>query len=155
MVFESIALGCAIVHGDKPFHRSGKLTNFYQADVLLKALSKVNPDFFPVPVNFLPYGIATGAMLFPIRDGEATITKEEIIRLYHKYGEYLHRGKINSFVERRADQTKPLAKEIGDVARKCRALLHPHKIHLHNSATLLVCSLEPVDVQFYTERAPT
>jgi len=150
MIFESIALGCMIVHGDIPITKTGKMTKFYQADILLKNLTDAHPEFFPTPVNFFPDPMWLGAMTTTPRKPVSYLTKSETIRLYGKFGEYLHRGKMSSFVARQHDALKPLGKEIGDTWRNCVALLGVHKIALKDSPLHLVCHLYPtVAADFY------
>jgi hypothetical protein len=153
MIFESIALGCMIVHGDIPITKSGKLTKFYQADILLKALSKAHPNFFPVPVAVIVNPAMTPAYRYVPR--KYPLTKEDIGRLYQKYGEYLHRGKVSSFVANRHSALKPLGKEIGDTARALQELLNPHTIHLRDSPVGLLCRIGPVvEVQYFSTEPP-
>jgi hypothetical protein len=147
LIFEAIALGCMIVHKDIS---SGKLPHFYQADALIKGLSKIHPDFFPAPVfGYIQPGKPQNRHFEP-RPGNF-IAKEDIVRLYRKYGEYLHRGTANDFVSRRHDALKPLGKEIGDTARACMTLLSLHTIKLKDSPVTFACALYPeIDVQYYS-----
>jgi hypothetical protein len=150
MIFEAIALGCMVVHGDIPKVKSGKLPDFYQADALIKALSKIHPDFFPVAAVMHSQPGKPQNKVFQPRPGKF-LTKEEVIRLYRKYGEYLHRGTPSGLVSVRHETIKPLGKEIGDTARAIVALLNLHTIQLHNSNITFACTLYPeVDVQFYS-----
>jgi hypothetical protein len=155
MIFESIALGCMIVHGDIPATKVGKAPEFYQADAILKVLSKGHADFFPVPINISPNPDGSGTIAVAPRSAGPFLTKDEVTHLYRKYGDYLHRGRMVSFVEKQHDALKPLGKEIGDMARKCIALLNGHQIRLYGTPNFLACVLYPtVEVQYFKPADP-
>jgi hypothetical protein len=71
MLCELIALGCLTAHGDL---MSGKLRETWQADKIIRGLEELHPDFYPIAAT------------------EVLFTKEELIKLYWKCGDLLHRG---------------------------------------------------------------
>jgi hypothetical protein len=58
-------------HGDL---MSGKLRETWQADKIIRGLEELHPDFYPIAAT------------------EVLFTKEELIKLYWKCGDLLHRG---------------------------------------------------------------
>jgi hypothetical protein len=90
--FEAIALGCLAMHGDLPGTKRLK-DDVYRADKLIKALTKLHSDFYPVPCRIVertpnsPRG-----KISEIKDG--WLTKEELLRLYFECDHQMHVGTI-------------------------------------------------------------
>jgi hypothetical protein len=58
MVCELIALGSLVAHGDIKA-RSKKLTEKWQADLLIAQMAKVHANFYPQPATLPPGGVPT------------------------------------------------------------------------------------------------
>jgi hypothetical protein len=126
MICELIAIGCLVVHGDIPAITK-KLKKSWDHDFVIKRLSEIHPDFYPHPKEPIL------GDRYNLRDvTEDILTKSELLALYGKSGDRLHRGtaenalsKLNpnnvSFVQIQAWRTK--------IVR----LLQHHWITLYNS----------------------
>lgn len=122
MICELIALGCLAVHGDVPGALSARMREAHQADFILNALEKLHPRFFPEPgiVVTNPDG---GEYFLPV---ENALPKAELIKLYWRCGEVLHRG---SFKRIEAPRTIDM-NEIEPICQKIADLLKFHRIAL-------------------------
>jgi hypothetical protein len=49
-ICEVFALGCLAVHGDIPEVRSKLVEKTYSADQIMKRLTQIHPQFYPVPL---------------------------------------------------------------------------------------------------------
>ena len=86
---EIIALACLVIHGD--IKKTKALREEYDAAKILKQMSGLKRDFFPHAVlqqtrgKYVHFIDATDC---------APITKDEVINLWRKSGDKLHRGKM-------------------------------------------------------------
>jgi hypothetical protein len=76
---ELIALGCLTAHGDL---MTGKRRGTWQADKIVRDLEELHPDFYPIAAT------------------EGVFTKEELVKLWRKCGEVLHRGTFETLWSR-------------------------------------------------------
>jgi hypothetical protein len=95
-ICEVFALGCLAAHGDIPQVRT-QLQSTYNADKIMKQLSRIHSRFYPVPgtqtvdqVTLRPIKVT------PITTG--FLTKDELLTLYDQCGNYLHRGTIRQLL---------------------------------------------------------
>src|SRR6476620_6201345 len=51
MICEMIALACLGLHRELPNARTARISSFYQADAILNALEKLQPQFYPQPLR--------------------------------------------------------------------------------------------------------
>jgi hypothetical protein len=88
MLCELIALGCLTAHGDLA---AGKLRGSYKADNIIRGLQRLHPNFYPIAA----IRTETGPKL-----REGGLTKEELLKLYWKCGDVLHRGSFKALPAR-------------------------------------------------------
>ena len=93
IICELIALACLVVHGDLPKVKGKKLSKAYNADEIIKQLEKLHSNFYPVPSRQI-CNAQTGRpeKVEPIIQGY--LKKEDLLRLYGKCGDVLHRGNL-------------------------------------------------------------
>jgi hypothetical protein len=77
---ELIALGCLTANGDL---MTGKLRGTWQADKIISGLEELHSKFYP-------YAATDTETATELK--EASFTKEELVKLWRKCGEVLHRG---------------------------------------------------------------
>jgi hypothetical protein len=95
-ICEVFALGCLAAHGDIPEVRS-KLQSTYNADQIMKHLSRIHSRFYPVPSKQTVDHITQRPIaVTPITAG--FLTKDELQSLYGQCGNYLHRGSIRQLL---------------------------------------------------------
>jgi hypothetical protein len=137
MLCELIALGCLVAHGDitktKYFQRDA-----YKADDILRRLEELHPEFYPFPVTpiFNPGHIH----LEPITSG--FLTKAELISLYGRCGDILHKGTLDLLISPRPwrmDYT-----DIGEWGQKILNLLSSHRISRIGGRFHMVVFLEHI-----------
>lgn len=126
MVCELIALSCLIVHGDIPA-TMGKMKRTWEADKILTRLSEIHGDFYPHPVN-----AKEGDKFDLERVSSGFLTKEDLIVLYRKCGDRLHRGTARNVQHKIAPQNVNFVQiqRWGDMIIH---LLQHHWIKLHDS----------------------
>jgi len=88
MVCELIALACLAVHGDSPGTRSATMRNAHEADRILRVLETLNPRFYPEPGLSVPHPKGSAFIV----SSDEHMTKADLLKLYWKCGEELHRG---------------------------------------------------------------
>ena len=128
MLCELIALGCLTAHGDL---ETGKLKEAYEADKIIRRLQRLHPDFYPIAATQSKGGpdeydavLLSGGFL----------TKEELLKLYWKCGNVLHRGSfkaLSSLQYATAD-----FEEIETWKKKIEVLLRYHAIFMADKRTM-------------------
>jgi len=123
MLCELIALGCLTAHGDLV---TGKLKGAYQADVIIRRLQLLHSKFYPHAATDV-------------------FTKEELMKLYRKCGDVLHRGAFQTLWsrDRYADA------DIEDIRiwkQKIEALLSDHTIFMADGITEAQFRLREIQV---------
>jgi len=94
MLCELIALGCMVAHGIK---ETKALQKCYNAGDIVKSLEKLHPNFYPIPRRpvFSPGHVHLGDY-----DREF-LTKDELLTLYGRCGDVLHRGSLRRLLNPR------------------------------------------------------
>jgi hypothetical protein len=129
---EIIALGCLIAHGD--ITETHALRGTYEPGKIIKKMERLNPDFYPEPVE------ATSSGIFG-RSNLPHLTKQELPKLWAKSGDILHRTPMVKFLE----TTKPGPVDFSDIMEwsdKIRTLLNSHLITLSHEKRMVVSLVE-------------
>jgi len=100
--------------------KNADFTKDFNARSILQFLSKVNPDFYPVPVS-APIAVSPGHWHFD-RRADNSLTKEMFEAFYDRLGKHLHAD--NPWGNDKG--TANLAKEIPSVISATRTLLSWH-----------------------------
>lgn len=141
MACELIAIGCLIVHGDVA---SADDFREYAADRVMKRLHDLHPAFYPTP--YRSDGVilkADGTRRQHIRiftHGDY-LMRDELIALYRKCGDVLHRGSAKKFL---SEPSLP-AVNFSDLQvwlDKVSALLSMHSIALLDENVRFICQLK-------------
>ena len=117
MLCELIALGCLTAHGDL---KTSKLKQVYEADRIIRRLQKLHPDFFSVG--------ATPGKAGPVLRKDGFLTKKDLVKLYWRCGDALHRGSFQALSSRRYSDTD--IEEIRTWKQRIEALLNYHAIFM-------------------------
>jgi hypothetical protein len=91
LLCEVIALGCLIAHGDITKLNTGPLSKKYDADAIIKKLEQLHADFYPRPVTL---NIVPNVSVHMEDKKDGFLTKTELLSVYGRCGEYLHRGTL-------------------------------------------------------------
>ena len=124
MLCEIIGLGCLVAHGDLVAKASTKLKKAYSPDEIFAALDKLLDDFFPVPMR--PEKTETGWHMAEYTGG-AYARKSEIVDIWAKCGNILHRGSLKNLVKAKSPVQTTFA-DLDDWGRKISNLLSNHRI---------------------------
>jgi len=92
-ICELIALSCLNVHGD--LVKSTNIMKEYAADKIINKLKSLYKDHYPKPINI--HRSPDGVVYFTPFNGEF-LTAEDLVRLYWKCGEILHRGSLKKLL---------------------------------------------------------
>lgn len=132
MICELIALGSLVAHRDIKAHAKS-LADKYQADLLIKRMATIRPNFYPKPAVYPAGGM-------PSRFGDLRpeptlltsgfLTRADLQTLYHHCGRELHRGNLNLLLERHGKKVEILYSPIGKWVDKIVHLLRFHRIQL-------------------------
>ena len=122
MLCELIALGCLIAHGDIEETKSSRVQEAYHAGEIVKRLEKLHPNFYPSPRNlvFMPGHVHLGDY-----DREF-LTKSELITLYGKCGDALHRGSLRQLL----DPKSQVPADFSDIQEWGQKILNLLSVHL-------------------------
>jgi hypothetical protein len=97
MLCELIALGCLVAHGDIEETKAPALQKSYNAGDIVKSLEKLQPNFYPVPRKPV---FSPGHVHLEDYDREF-LTKNELLSLYGRCGDVLHRGSLRRMLDPR------------------------------------------------------
>jgi hypothetical protein len=98
-ICEVFALACLCAHGDIPEVRSKLLQKSYSVDQIIKQLTALRKDFYPVPTN-QELDPITGQPVRTVPIASAFLSKDELLELYGECGNYLHRGSIRQLLNK-------------------------------------------------------
>ena len=136
MLCEVIALGRLTAHGD--ITPSKRLHKEYAADKIVSKLEKLHPNFYPVACTQNKRGPDEYDAVL-LDDGY--LTKPELLQLYRKCGDFLHRGSLRKVISPqvlRFTVIESWRKKIGD-------LLWFHAIFLLNKNSMVLCTLKNIE----------
>lgn len=141
MVSETIALGCLLVHEDIPATQGPKFRKEYNADVLLKKLDGLHPDFYPKPM--LRTEIAPGRLSFNGINPAEAMPKTELMALYAKLGDKLHKGSLKNLLKQQpAKQNDIIERDVRPIAQKFYKLLSLHLIMRLGGTDNFICLMQ-------------
>jgi hypothetical protein len=133
-ICEVFALACLAAHGDIPGVRTKILQKTYNADLIIKQLAGLHPQFYPVPGKQRLDPITQKPVeVIPITSG--FLTKNELLSLYGECGNYLHRGSIRQLLTK-WEPTLHFDKVVTWI-EKIVTLLNHHQIQTSRSGTQL------------------
>lgn len=135
MICELIAMGCLVAHGD--ITEANKLQKEYAADKIMNALEGLHQDFYPKPHKEMRTG-PNSFHLQPLESG--FMTKPELISLYRRCGEMLHRGTLRKLLSAKTPIQVDFP-EIGQTLDKIHALLNGHRLALIDGRTHFLCTM--------------
>src|SRR5262249_18697312 len=131
---EIIALGCLIAHGDIAETRA--LHSTYEPGKIIKKMERLNPEFYPQPMEATASGIIG-------RSDLPRLTKQELPQLWARSGDILHRTPMVKFL----GTTKPSPvvdfSDIMDWSQKIRNLINTHLITVSPEKIMAVCLPPP------------
>jgi len=135
MLCELIALGCLVAHGDIEVTRS--LRKAHHAGELVKRLEQLLPNFYPSPrkLDITPERVHLGDY-----DREF-LTKSDLITLYGKCGDELHKGSLRRLLTPKQQPIKDF-RDIQELGQKILNLLSVHLISRREGTFHLLTLLE-------------
>jgi hypothetical protein len=124
MLCELVALGCLVAHGDIKETKAKDFQKAYKADDILRRLEELHPDFYPVPVT--PTFGQNSLNIEPIESGY--LTKRELVTLYGKCGDVLHKGNLRRLLKPKMPTRTDFFADINEWGQKMLNLLSAHRI---------------------------
>jgi len=128
MLGELIALGCLTAHGDL---QTGKLKGEYKADQIIRRLQRLHPDFYPKAATQTKAGPDEYDAELLI---DGFLTKEELLKLYWRCGDVLHRGSLQALSSLKYATGD--FEEIETWKQKIEVLLSYHAIFMADKRTM-------------------
>ena len=147
LLCEIVALGCLVAHGDFTQDQLTHLRNEYDADTIIKNLASLNATFYPIPMRMTirPPGPGDpGEVHLDERPEGSFLTKDELLRLYGRTGNYLHRGKLKK-LKSRPPYTAVDKARVTTWAQKMLGLLDQHRIRSPDNLRHWLCGLKGPD----------
>ena len=139
MLCELIALGCLAAHGDlevvEKLRKTYKKT--YEADKIIGELQRLHPEFYPRATIQTRHGPDEFNALLR---KEGFLTKEELVRLYGRCGNVLHRGSFRGLFLTKRYASLGFA-DIRAWKGKIEALLSYHLILMLDNKTFVLFTL--------------
>jgi hypothetical protein len=138
MVCECIALSCLVAHGDLKEIQAPNFQKETAADLLMKKLEGLHPDFYPHPVRIevKEQGVMLSEMTEPF------LTKAELIKLVRHCGQQVHRGSIKKY--NFSPTPQQLANDFAAImswANKILRLTEQHKVVMQSGRHYVLCIL--------------
>lgn len=131
LLCEIIALGCLIAAGNFTQAQLTKLRDEYDADTIIKSLAPLSDTFFPDPIRIEVRppspGNPKGSVHISKAPDGSFLTKDKLLSLYGRTGNYLHRGRLKRLQSRPPYTAVNLASATAD-ARKMLGLIDQHRI---------------------------
>lgn len=135
MVCEIIALACLLAHGDNVNKLAKSLRDQWHAQLIVRELANLNPNFFPQAVMTPPGAERTFQIVSP-----QPLTKKECLAIYGRCGDGLHRGSL----DRLLSSVPPLSINLDEPvswAVKIRDLMRYHLIASPQANKVLLCAV--------------
>jgi hypothetical protein len=89
MICELLAVGCLVAHGDIKGTANAKLQTEWSADKIIKTLSALHPNFYPLPVR-----ITLTKTSVHLQKVSSPLDQPEFLQLYGRCGDMLHKGSV-------------------------------------------------------------
>ena len=142
LLCELIAPSCLIAHEDITATHGNKLAKEYAADKIMKALEGLHPDFYPHPVLFriTPPGPGFPGHVHIDRKSSGFLSKPELLTLYGRCGDLLHRGTVKKLVSAKMP-VRVNFPEIVNWTNKIVVLLDGHHIASMDGKLHFLCIL--------------
>jgi hypothetical protein len=137
LIIELVALGALVAHGD--IAEASRLKKEWKADEILEHLEELHPSFFPQAAKQLTIG--GRAHIEHVQGG---MSKEEMIKLYCRSGDYLHKGNLKKLLKAKQPSQilfPLLMRHVNGVIK----LLNFHIISLVGDEQMISCGMQTVE----------
>jgi hypothetical protein len=124
MICELLAISSLVVHGDIDATQTSRMRSAYEADWILRAMQKIHPDFYPVPL----VAVEENGKTTLVDNSKKTIKRDEVISLYRRCGQMLHIGPLKDLANEELTKEKFL--EIARWGNRIRNLIDSHAIRV-------------------------
>jgi hypothetical protein len=141
MICELVALGCLVAHGDIKQAASDNLQKQWSAAKIMDALEKLHPHFYPRPIKQTPTTAPKG---FHFQTFDSPLPKDDVLKLYYKCGEMLHRGNVRKLLKGQFPKQINYS-EITAKAQKLIDLLSHHELTVHTGEQMFIAMLRNAD----------
>lgn len=144
---EIIALACVVAHGDIEKARAKRVVKHWSAAQMFLELEKLTADSYPKPftqertMHVVDDSEPVSGWHFAERQDDY-LTKEELVDLYGKCGDRLHRGRAKNILANRPYKQSDL-KELVAVVQKMMNLTAIHRIQMAGAGGQLLCIMYP------------
>jgi hypothetical protein len=139
MICELVAISCLVAHGDMVGPKIRQLRKEWSAEKIMEELGKLHPDFYPTAVRQDTAG--TEHKLTVV--SPSPFPKEELLKLYGRSGDVLHRGNATNLVKRGHVQIN--FPDITELAQKIHDLLAIHILNMKGGKDVSIAMLRNRD----------
>jgi hypothetical protein len=138
MIFEIVSIAILVIHRDH--HDIKRLEKEWNANNIMPAVEKLNPNFFPHTVS-MP--MKDGSPLQVIDIEPHPLTKDGFLMLYGQCGNELHRGTLRKLTILPKKELIEFA-DIAKITQSVADLLKQHRISSSDLGTHYLCSLNVI-----------
>jgi hypothetical protein len=136
MICELIVFGCLMAHGDIP--ETAPVEKEWSAGTIIAQLGTLHPDFYPIPMT--ESEDVSGMLHIAERSDLDILTKQRLIKLNGRCGDFLHRGTTRE-VFRNAKRRIINFAQIAQHTQRILNLLTIHSMVLFDGETVFYCAL--------------
>lgn len=144
MLCELIALGCLVAHGEIKAAQAAKLQKEFAANKIITQLEALHPNFYShaIKLTVTPRTLDNPGHVHFDRLESGFLTKAELIELYGKSGDRLHRGTAKKLAASLRQTQAPNYSDIVTWTNKIIALLNQHHIASFDNLSHFICMLK-------------
>lgn len=121
MLCEIVAVGCLVAHGNI---KNPDILRTWKLPLIIKKLHEISPDFYPLGIRIVstPKGPRIEDYLVP------QLSKAELITLWTKTGNFLHRGNARDLLTERREEFVVNIGALAELSQRMMNLLDQHII---------------------------
>ncbi len=136
MICEVIALACLTAHGDVIATKNPRLKEKWRAGEIIKGLEQLHAGFFPVPVDQILDADGDLESIRPLKNKNKYLSKNDLLSLYARCGDILHRGNLNDITPKNVTRDDLL--KIAVWHNKILHLLNRHYIEMTDGNAIYI-----------------
>ena len=122
MLCETIAVGCLVAHGSA---KDARILKTWRAPDIIKRLEQLNANFYPRGVRFQK---RPNGGLHLDEHNVPQLTKKELVQLWERSGEFLHRGSAKNLISQHGTILNVDLDQVIQYGQKILNLLEQHII---------------------------
>ena len=137
-ILEKIMLMSLVANREAYAEQNEKYAKHYHAERIMRDLERINPDFYPVPINQV---VKENGLIELEHIESGFLTKDELIQIYEKCGSMMHAQNPFSMIPPVDD----IYEQFPEWLSKIMVLLGQHQIKLYGGKLMVVALMQRAD----------